>query len=72
MGRTVIANEIKEKYIKEEMQDQVGVIGIFSNGSWWHIHDHEIVPDNVVIAIHIRDPHPEDNVEPDSKSRTPQ
>ena len=50
----MIANKIKEKYIKEEMRDQIGVIGILPNGGWWHIHDDEIIPDDVSIALHVR------------------
>lgn len=50
----MLGNELLKKYIKEDMQDNVGVIGIV-DGGWWHIHGDEIIPeDDTVIALHPR------------------
>jgi hypothetical protein len=53
-GDKILANELLKKYVKEDMQDNVGVIGIDKVG-WWHIHGDEITPeDDTVIALHPR------------------
>ena len=55
----MLAEKIKEKYIKKEMRDKVGVIAITQgeDKTWYHIHDDEDVPEpeeSLDIAIHIR------------------
>jgi hypothetical protein len=56
VNEEILAKKIKEMYVKEDKHDCVGVIGILPT-AWWHIHDDEIVPDDVDIAIHIQYPH---------------
>jgi len=58
------ANELKEKFVKEECREYVGVIRIFPveanegpSGDWVHIHDDEEIPeedDGSTIALHPR------------------
>jgi len=58
------ANELKEKFVKEECREYVGVIRIFPVkpdevplGGWVHIHDDEEIPeedDGSAIALHPR------------------
>lgn len=50
----MLASEVINKYVKEEMRDDVGLIIILDDGGWAHIHDDEVIPDGGVIAIHPR------------------
>ena len=48
------AQEIKDKYLKEDVKDICGIIAI-GEGTWFHVHDDEVVPEeNFTIAIHPR------------------
>ncbi len=52
------AIKIKEKYVRENMRDKVGVIAISQEKDkmyWYHVHENEEVPKKGFdIAIHIR------------------
>jgi len=50
------AEDLKKEYVREEMSDDVGVIGILDSGYWYHIHDDEEVPEDeeVTVALHPR------------------
>lgn len=46
------AKELKEKYLKKDMRDKVGVVELI--GDWYHIHDNEDVPEDKDVAFHVR------------------
>lgn len=55
------AKEILDKYVKEEEGEDVGVIAILTSNKtgkaiWYHVHEDEDIPDNMDIAVHIRNP----------------
>lgn len=50
----MLASEVINKYVKEEMRDDVSLIAIYEDAGWWHIHDDEVIPDGASIVIRPR------------------
>ena len=48
------AQELKGKYLREEVKDRVGVIAI-GKDFWYHVHDNEEIDKKLTIALHPRD-----------------
>lgn len=53
------AHELIQEYVKEDKQEDVGVIAIEENEDddlyWYHVHGDEEVPEDATVAFHPRD-----------------
>jgi len=47
------AQELKDKYLREEVKGKVGVIAI-GEDYWYHVHNNEEIPKDLTIALHPR------------------
>lgn len=50
----MLASQMIERYVKEDEEENVGVICILDNGSWYHVHTDEKIPDEGQLALHVR------------------
>jgi len=48
------AKELKDKYLKDDVKDKIGVIAI-GESFWYHVHDDEEMPKDLTIALHPRE-----------------
>ncbi len=46
------AQQLKEKFLKEHLIGDVGVIAILPSGVWFHVETDEKIPENCLVALH--------------------